>query len=517
VAAVGAASRLDSAAGSLLAAGMNIDGTLADGGNLSLAATQLLGVNGQAIAAGDATLRGGGIDLAAGQAGARNLSLTATRGDIDLGRATVSAAGTFSARADAGAAQTLITDGGKLSAGQLDLAVANLSNAGGEIVQTGAGDTAIALASGGTAGRLDNTGGRIAANSANLTIKAGTLTNTGGPGGGPPGGIEHAGAGTLAITAATLEGAGGLIQSNGTLDLRAAAATLDGGRTVARQVAIDAATLGNRGGQILQTGDGAAAAVKASILLDNTGGTVASNGGATLAVGDLLNRGGTIQAAGAASLAISATGAVDNGVLRDAGGNPALDADGGLRKGVIQAGGAARLAAASLDNRQGQVTAGGPLTAAVAQALDNRGGTLASGGDLAAAAGSLDNTNGTVASVTGNVTIETIDVTTNTHGRIEAVGNVTLVNRGFINNNLGVITGQNLSIDTRNHALNNDNGTIVAHDVLGIQSGALSNDFGLIQSNGALSINTHSQELTNTNSGTIKGIISQSTAFLSSA
>ena len=51
-------------------------------------------------------------------------------------------------------------------------------------------------------------------------------------------------------------------------------------------------------------------------------------------------------------------------------------------------------------------------------------------------------------------------------------------------------------------------------DTLNVQSGALTNDSGLIQSGSALTINTHGQTLTNTNSGSSSGIVSQSTANL---
>ncbi|KAB8056225.1 hypothetical protein GCN75_29040, partial [Janthinobacterium violaceinigrum] len=64
--------------------------------------------------------------------------------------------------ANANNGQSLINNQGQLVGGQLQLNVANLNNASGEIVQTGSGDTVI------TTGKLDNTAGRVAANSANL-------------------------------------------------------------------------------------------------------------------------------------------------------------------------------------------------------------------------------------------------------------------------------------------------------------------------------------------------------------
>ena len=392
--------RIDSAAAGLLAAGLRSDGSLADRGNLSVTATQALAAHGQNVAAGTANFAGATVDLSRSQTGAADLTLVATQGSITTSQAVVSAGGTLSATANRQAGQALNNDAGQLTARQLDLHLANLSNVQGELVQTGTGDTTVALS-----GSLDNAGGRIAANSRNLALSAQTFTNVDGR-------IEHANTGTLAVDAATLDGTRGVVATNGTMQLAAQSATLDAASTVAAQLALDTATLSNRGGQIIQTGTGSMA-VAATTRLDNTGGLLASNGGATLTLGELANRGGTVQAAGAAG--VSAGGLLDNSA-----------------NGLITAGGNTVLNAGQLNNLTGRVLAGASLAATVAQAADNTDGVLAANGNLTLTGGGLDNTRGTTQAL-GAVGLQLSGAFINTQGQAYAGGDLT-VRSGSVSN-----------------------------------------------------------------------------------
>jgi len=430
LAANGANSHIDNSASSVVAAGLNTDGSLNTGttGNLSLAATQSITAFGQNLSAGDQTITAQSLDLSGSSTVGRNLTLTASNGNLNTAGAILAANGTFTASTT----QTLITDAAKVSANQINLAAHDLSNVAGELVQTGTGDTTINLA-----GDLNNNQGRIATNSNNLTLAAQTLTNT--SGNGNQASIEHAGTGKLGIMATTYNGTGGLIQSNGVLDFKATTATLDNGSTVAKQISMDTATLSNKNGEIIQTGTGTTA-IKATTKLDNTGGVIASNGNTTLAVGDLVNQGGAIQAANTANLTVNATGAINNKALNSVAGS-------------LQAGGAAIINAGSIDNRQGQVIAGTTLNIATTDAsngIDNNQGLIAANQTLTASTANLDNTNGTITTAAD----------------------------------------------------------------LDLQTGALTNDAGLIQSGGNMVINTHGQALINSNSGSSKGILSQGSATL---
>ncbi|MGH8412024.1 MAG: beta strand repeat-containing protein, partial [Pseudomonas sp.] len=64
----------------------------------------------------------------------------------------------------------------------------------------------------------------------------------------------------------------------------------------------------------------------------------------------------------------------------------------------------------------------------------------------------------------------------------------------------GKAFGDSLSVDTHGNALNNSgNGTLAATTMIAISSGALTNDASLIQSGGAMTVNTNGQTLINTN------------------
>ncbi|MBW3502598.1 hypothetical protein, partial [Janthinobacterium sp. NKUCC08_JDC] len=149
-------------------------------------------------------LTGANVDLSGSQTGAANIAITARSGDVLTNKAVISASNVLAITANANNAQLLVNGQGQLVAGQLQLNVANLNNASGEIVQTGTGDTVI------TTGKLDNTAGRIAANSANLALNATVLTNINGK-------LEHAGAGILAINAGQFNNQFGKITGNGKL------------------------------------------------------------------------------------------------------------------------------------------------------------------------------------------------------------------------------------------------------------------------------------------------------------
>ena len=487
LAATGANSQITSTNSSVLGAGVQADGSIGNSGVLSVNASKTLTAQGQNLSGGEQVLVAQAIDLTGSQTSASDLHLSASQGDIDLSGATIAASQTLTANAS----QTLRTDQVTLSATQINASAHDLSNVQGEIVQVGSGDLTLNLP-----GSLDNTQGRIATNSDNLNLAAATLANTGGM-------LEHAGNGRFQIGVDVLTGVGGQISSNGLLDLTAISATLDGGTTSAEQVRINSSTLSNRGGTLVQTGTGAAIII-ASVQLDNTGGVIASNGPTTLTVGDLANQGGTIQAAGnaAADLRITASGAIDNSAA-----------------GSIAASGTTTIVANSLDNTQGQITAGQGLSVAASQALTNAQGMLAANQQVSVSASQIDNTQGTIGSIQDQATVTaSTGALDNTAGRIEAAQAVSVAALG-LNNTDGVISGSSLVANSNAQAFDNTRGKLAttgASDsgALDIQSGALNNDAGLIQAQGALAIDTHGQTLTNTHSGNNGGIIGQSSVNL---
>ncbi|MGA4213175.1 hemagglutinin repeat-containing protein [Ralstonia nicotianae] len=452
--------------GASIQASASLDNTggliTANGPNLTLEAPTLVNTDGRVAHAGTGTL-----------------AITGTT--VDGARGTISGNGALTLNA-----QSVTLDGGQTTAGNLTIDAATLSNRSGQLLQTGTGAASVQATE-----RFDNTGGRLATNGSDLTLGAATLTNVDGR-------IEHAGTGALAITATTLDGARGTIAGNGTLALRAQMATLDGAQTTAERLQVDTAVLSNRSGQLVQTGSGAAS-VRATTLLDNTGGTLAGNGDLAIAAGRLVNQGGTLQAAGASGLAIAATGQIDNSA-----------------QGKIGAGGAATIAAASLSNAGGTLTAGDALQVQASGAVDNTQGVLAANRDVSVNAASVANAGGRIGSVQGSTAVVASQGgVSNAGGRVEAAQALTLSGNGIANTD-GVVAGQDVRLDSRAQAFDNTRGTVAARGLLDVQSGQLTNDAGMLQAAGALTIDTHGQTLLNTHSGTTGGILGQDKVTLHS-
>ncbi|BCL99560.1 hypothetical protein MAFF211491_40120 (plasmid) [Ralstonia solanacearum] len=452
--------------GASIQASASLDNTggliTANGPNLTLEAPTFVNTDGRVAHAGTGTL-----------------AITGTT--VDGARGTISGNGALTLNA-----QSVTLDGGQTTAGNLTIDAATLSNRSGQLLQTGTGAASVQATE-----RFDNTGGRLATNGSDLTLGAATLTNVDGR-------IEHAGTGALAITATTLDGARGTIASNGTLALRAQTATLDGAQTTAERLQVDTAVLSNRSGQLVQTGSGAAS-VRATTLLDNTGGTLAGNGDLAIAAGRLVNQGGTLQAAGASGLAIAATGQIDNSA-----------------QGKIGAGGAATIAAASLSNAGGTLTAGDALQVQASGAVDNTQGVLAANRDVSVNAASVANAGGRIGSVQGSTAVVASQGgVSNAGGRVEAAQALTLSGNGIANTD-GVVAGQDVRLDSRAQAFDNTRGTVAARGLLDAQSGLLTNDAGMLQAAGALTIDTHGQTLLNTHSGTTGGILGQDKVTLHS-
>ncbi len=463
------AKSIDSGAASLIGAGVKADGSLQASGNLQVTAQQALGAHGQVLAAGNTVLSGGSVDLGGSRSSAGNISLTATSGDVSTSGAVVTTPGVLT-----------ITSGqagwsnqrGDVSAGQLAVTAGNLNNQQGSIVQTGAGNTAIDLTS--PAGVLDNTGGRIAVNSANLTLKAATLTNTDGK-------IEHAGSGTLNLQATQLNDLRGQITGNGALVVTAGAIDHRNASTIAQQVSVTGSTLNNAGGNLTQLGKGDTS-IQMTTSLDNRGGTIASNGNTSIVAPSLNNQGGKLQAAGTANLTVTASNVLDNS-----------------HGGAIAGGGNLVLGAGNLLNQGGSATAGGQLTANLAQVLNNAGGMLAATGNVSVNAASVDNSaGGKLASVQGQLTVTSTGVTVNDSGTMQSGGDIILRN-GSLSNAQGTIAGLNITLDTHGQIFNNTRGTLAGKGTVNLQTGLLNNDGGLLQSGGAMNIDTHGNALLNTN------------------
>ena len=327
-----------------------------------------------------------------------------------------------------------------------------------------------------------STSGTLAANGQNLAAGDATLQGAS---------IDLADSTTSAANIALTAGQGDIVTSGATVvtpgaltvhaEANAAQTWINQGGTVsASALDVRAANLDNSaGGQLLQTGS-TAASVTVAGQINNDAGVIASNGPTTIDAGALSNRAGVVRAVNGASLDLIVAGALDNS-----------------QAGDIGADGNATLQAGSLKNDGGSITAGGDFEATLAQAASNVDGTLAANGNTTITAASLDSTRGTIAAIGGDLRVTTTGITSNTEGALLASGEVTLDNGG-LDNTAGKAVGQRLVIDTHGGALGNAQGTLAALTTVSIDSGALANDAGLIQSGEAMTIDTHGQQLTNT-------------------
>ncbi|WP_323493615.1 beta strand repeat-containing protein, partial [Undibacterium sp. 5I2] len=293
-------------------------------------------------------------------------------------------------------------------------------------------------------------------------------------------------------------GSGGLIQTNNVLDMQADSATLDGGTSVAKQVNINSATLSNRGGSVQQTGTDSAH-ITASTVLDNSGGSIATNGHTEIKVGDINNQGGSIRAAGNSDITLTASGALDNSALASV-------------ASAVQAGGALTINAASLNNHAAHITAGQGLmlnTHSTKAGIDNSAGMIASNQDVTLHAAQINNASGSIGSANGAITLFSTDVSmNNAAGTVIAAQAFKLTAQG-LDNRGGTLQANTLSVNTQQQALDNSHGTILSTANANLQTGALLNDAGLLQAGADLLINTHGLSLSNINSGSTQGILSQ--------
>lgn len=281
------ADRVRSGRDSLLAAGIDAQGNSSGAAELKIEARQVA-ANGQNHASGKLDAEADSLDLSHSRTQAAEINLTARNGDLDLSASQVDSAGNLQASASG----TLRSDAAKVGAEHLALSARHLSNVGGELLQSGT--TASTLKA---SDSLDNSAGRIASNAQTLSLEAQTLNNQGGK-------VEHAGDGSLALSAQRIEGSGGSLLSNGQLRLSAQQAVLAGGHSQGRQVLVDSRELDNSNGSLLAT-DGGTLEVRDAQRLNNSGGSIASNGEVRLTAQELLNEGGELLAGRLLSLNVA--------------------------------------------------------------------------------------------------------------------------------------------------------------------------------------------------------------------
>jgi filamentous hemagglutinin len=465
---------------------------------------------------GDLTLGGivssaAGVDATAsgairqsGQLAATDLGLNATgdivtQGDITTHTATLTSGAT-------------LTQAGTLSADMVSLSGAAVKNDGrtlssGDLtVHGGSVDVAGVLAAGVKAdGTLDTVGDLhvLADNTltAHGSLLAGRTLDARANALDLSSGTQRAGgdatliarAGNIDHTAADLAAGGALTaQASGALINRAT----DGhdARLQANALLLQAGSIDNSGGKLLQTGN-TALTISTIGTFDNSGGAIATNSNdLTLHGGRLVNTGGTVQLAGTGQLDVSADQDIDNrqgtlagnGATRVTAGTTLVN-DGGL----INAHDATVVSAASLSNLSNGAISGNTLGVTTTGSVNNAGGLMqATGGNLSLTAGSLANSGGTIQSAPGAVTLGVGGTLDNGTGTIAAGGLATITTARLVN--AGNISAAQLSVQATD-TLANTGGLLQSRGALDLRAAnGLNNNAGRIEANGATTLNSAS-------------------------
>ena len=406
---------------------------------------------------------------------------------------------------------------GYLSADQIKVETHQqaLNNATGNIVAKSA--------AGITSGKIDNSNGVISGERVAVDTHEQALNNTNG---------KLAATTTLNITSGTLDNQRGVI-SGGDVGIDTQQHTVNNadGKVLAKSaLAINSGAVDNTRGVI--NGDRVTVDTHQAAL-NNSSGNITGQSTLTINSGALNNDAGALQAR--QSLDINTYG------------QALTNTHAGTDKGIVSEG-KLNVASGEVDNRDGYIGAGQAAINTGTNALQNTGGSVVAKSDLNIDSGTLNNNAGVLNG--GNVTIDThgnalqnaaghlvaknalntnsgeldnsrglisadqisLDThqqaLTNTAGKVIAKSGLD-INSGTLDNSNGQINGGRVVVNTNAQALNNAAGNLVAQSGLAINSGALNNDAGAVQARGNLTINTHGQMLTNTHSGTTKGIASE--------
>ncbi|MBN3755502.1 filamentous hemagglutinin N-terminal domain-containing protein [Paraburkholderia sp. Tr-20389] len=448
-------------------------GTLGSNGALNLS-TGTLANQGSVSAASDATVRAQSIDNHAGTISAGGALNVASNAALN------NAGGTLTGATTTASASSIDNTNGDIDGDTLNISTPGaLTNRGGSITQYG---TANQMVSAG--GTLDNTGGTIASNAANLTVSGQTVTNDSGT-------IQHAGAGTLNVkSAGALSNVAGKVQTNGALNATAASLNNSNGTITAQKAAQISATSGivNHSGSLYGVG-GLTATTQGDF--DNTGGSAQSAGDLSLSVGGaLFNAQGTIAANGAHGTANVSAASIDNtgGKLTNAGdGATTVTSSTGITNtgGTLGGNGDVTVNAQTLSNDAGaNLVAGGVANLNVAQSINNAGGTLFGGTGL-----TLNQANASVINDGGTI-LGGLDVSVNVASLSNAGGairaNRDVSTSGVVSGDGGMVAGRNLSLAVNGDYTNDAGNNLHADGDMDVRATGTLTNTGTLAANGAL-------------------------------
>jgi filamentous hemagglutinin len=331
----------------MLAAGLTNAGAVGSTGNLTLTASGNVMAKGQNLAGGNLAIQGASADVSGGNTYAGySASITATAGNVDNSDGSLAAKESLAIAAK----EKLVNHAAVVKANHLQIAAGNIDNRSGVVAQYGETDLTI------NTGKLDNTGGQIATNSANLVLNADKLGNSQGQ-------IQHAGSGKLNVhTSGDLVNADGQMVSNGVMDLSVQTLNNHQGTVSAKNdLNVVANSLDNQAGVAVSNG-------KVSLDIDNginnQSGIVEAGKKLTVAAKTINNQAGKLTSLDQSGLSVTVKQDLNN------------------RSGLIGGNGAAAIMTKSLDNTGGQVLSAANLGIIASDGIDNTEGKLAASQDL---------------------------------------------------------------------------------------------------------------------------------------
>ena len=489
-----------------------LSGTQFAAGGITVSATSVDLDGGSMQAGGDITLGAvtGAIRNRAGLVQSDGVLRLASASALDntSGRMLAASNIAISLGADLTNARGIIQSGSRALASTLSVRAANVVNAAGSLLNLGSGATTL-----GAMGKLSEAAGGVIGGNGQVTIIAGSVSQTGG----------RLGAGAdLTVTTNGQTRLAGSTTSGGNLAVVARHIALDGGAVSAAgnvnlSASVTAGAISNRQAEINAGGR----ATLQSATVDNTAGRVMAHGMLTLQAGaTLTNASGLVQAgtgSGNSALRIAA-GSLDNT------GGQILNLDRGASRlnvvaaltsaancghgGIIGGNGAVDIHAGSVDQRRGRISSGSDLSiiaagrarlagdtlagaglTLVASTLALDGGTEQSGGSMSLSTGRLTNIHGLVqAGTAGQAGPLSVSATSldNTAGQMLSLGSgaAQITVAGHLTN--------------ANPAATNGSGRIGANGALSIQAARLSNGADAeIVSGGALDVTSETRVTNN--------------------
>nr|WP_231741803.1 hemagglutinin repeat-containing protein [Paucibacter sp. KCTC 42545] len=419
----------------------NGSGLLVSDGQLSLKAGDLQSDHGQIVSRGK---EGGTLDISARSLVNDHAWISAAGAAVlNLDNTFSNAAGTLSAGASGLTLKTatLQNDAGVIhSAGGLQLSASTLNNLNGaQIAAEGLGQIQTL--------NLNNQASLVSA--AGLTLQANVLTNTGG---------SISSQGDLVLSAQSVSNQADIIGKGGG-NIGSKGATISS----AKALSITASSLTNRAE--IASGQGLSITTGS---LDNTQGRLSAQGDLSLHAAQVNNQAGRILSN--ASIEVRADGDLSNSLDRP------------------------------LNNAQGIVSAASQLAIVSAGGVNNAQGQLLSGQSLNVHASDLDNSAGQVASA--NTVLE-LNKRAGTPGALinksgQVIGSQTLtLSAAQIDNRAGkLLTGGDLTLDTRGKEFLNQAGQVSAGGKLSLAADVLDNSQGQLL--GAQQIDLRATDVNNT-------------------